>query len=157
MPQFITWPLHRKPGDYASVKNYKLQFNKKINNVNNFLQKNLSSLGSIFLLDTTNKLGLQIGDNRPSLDISMSYLKELEELAITKKDTGSLVLCYLYLSQVCLAKGDKETAMRIGLKGWDWCKKFSSTGTFEDYLDALGKIYFPWEIIKNLRFFTGIG
>jgi signal transduction histidine kinase/DNA-binding response OmpR family regulator len=132
-------------GDNVSaVKNYlkAYKYNKGVNDINNFLQINLASLGSILLKDSLNKLGKEIGDYRPSMDISMTYLKELENLAISNKDTGSLVTYYLVASQVLLARGDKVAALQTARKGWPSCKKFSDSETYEEYLGTMGKICF---------------
>jgi signal transduction histidine kinase/CheY-like chemotaxis protein/HPt (histidine-containing phosphotransfer) domain-containing protein len=132
-------------GDWNSaVKNYLKAYtiNKSQPDRYNFLENNLGALGSLFLKDTLNTLGRQVGDNRPSLEISMSYLKELEKLAITINDTGTLVSCYLVLCRVYLAKGETPAALKVATTGWDWCKKFSTPESYEEYLGVLGKLYF---------------
>jgi len=126
------------------VKNYLKAYtiNKAQPDRYNFLENNLGALGTLFLKDTLNKLGRHVGDNRPSLEISMSYLKELEKLAITINDTGTLVSCYLVLCRVYLAKGETQAALKVATTGWDWCKKFSTPESYEEYLGVLGKLYF---------------
>jgi adenylate cyclase len=132
-------------GETASAaKNYLLayKFNKENGNPFHFLQNNLTALGLIFLNDTLNTLGKQIGDNRRSLDISMSYLKELENMAMAQKDTGSLMYCYSNLSRVYLARGEKQTALRLALKGLEWCKKYGDVEIHEEYFGTVAKIQF---------------
>jgi signal transduction histidine kinase/response regulator RpfG family c-di-GMP phosphodiesterase len=76
-----------------------------------FYRITLGNLASFFILDTMNIYGKVIGDDRKSVDITISYLEELEIIARDIKDTCRLAECTVMLARTYLSKGEKKKAL----------------------------------------------
>ncbi len=105
--------IYKDLGDsVAAVKAYSeaLRLHKQANN-RFFYRITLYNLATIFIYDTPNRLGMVIGDSRTSVDISLSYLQELELLDRDQKDTAALAQCYALMAKAFLIKGEKKQAI----------------------------------------------
>jgi signal transduction histidine kinase/CheY-like chemotaxis protein len=76
-----------------------------------FYRITMGNLANFFILDTMNLYGKEIGDDRKSVDITISYLEELEIIARNIKDTCSLAECCVMLARTYLSKGEKKKAL----------------------------------------------
>jgi signal transduction histidine kinase/FixJ family two-component response regulator len=105
--------IYKRAGKYPeSIKAYNQAL--KLHELNGnlfFYHITLFNMVDFFLSDTLSLYGKEIGDNRKSADIALSYLEELESICQNMQDTTTLSECYVMSAEAYLEKGEKKKAL----------------------------------------------
>jgi signal transduction histidine kinase/DNA-binding response OmpR family regulator len=106
--------VYKRAGRYAeAIKAYNeaLKLHQETQNLL-FYRITLFNMADFFTEDTLSLYGKEIGDNRKSADIALSYLEELESICRNIGDSSTLSICYVMNAAALLQKGDKKMALQ---------------------------------------------
>ncbi|HOW25027.1 MAG TPA: ATP-binding protein [Bacteroidales bacterium] len=151
--------IYKDSGDSISaVRAYTeaLRLHQQANN-RFFYRITLSNLANLFLYDTPNRLGKVVGDSRRSVDIALSYLRELESLARDMRDTAALAQCYAHMAKAFLTNGEKKEAIdylaeaqKLNTNDLDLGHAIRYTTSLVEIYSSLGEYKMALEQSKNL-------
>jgi signal transduction histidine kinase/CheY-like chemotaxis protein len=106
--------IYKRAGKYAeAIKAYNeaLKLHEETQNLL-FYRITLFNMADFFMGDTMSLYGKEIGDNRKSADIALTYLDELESICRNIGDSSTLSICYVMNAAAFLLKGDKNMALQ---------------------------------------------
>jgi signal transduction histidine kinase/AmiR/NasT family two-component response regulator len=106
--------IYKRAGRFAeAIKAYNeaLKLHQETQNLL-FYRITLFNMADFFTEDTLNLYGKEIGDNRKSADIALTYLDELESICLNIGDSSTLSICYVMNAAASLLKGDKNMALQ---------------------------------------------
>jgi signal transduction histidine kinase/DNA-binding response OmpR family regulator len=105
--------IYKRAGKYTeSIKAYHeaLKLHEQNGNLY-FYHITLFNMADLFIGDTLNRYGKEIGDSRKSADIALAYLGDLESICRNMQDTSTLSECYVMSAEAYLVKGEKKKAL----------------------------------------------
>jgi signal transduction histidine kinase/CheY-like chemotaxis protein len=135
--------MQKKTGDVRnSLKNFleAYELNKRSGN-SEYLGACLEGLGNLFAEDSLNMLGPLIGDNRPSHEIGLGFLKEYQEKARQERDTASMAGSLLTLGKFYIRLKDYNAALKYLSEGWRFRSYIMHLELLLDYTKGFSMVY----------------
>jgi signal transduction histidine kinase/AmiR/NasT family two-component response regulator len=135
--------IYKRAGKYAeSIKAYNeaLKLHEQNGNLY-FYHITLFNMSDFFIGDTLNLYGKEIGDNRKSADIALSYLEELKSICQSIGDSSTLSESYVMSAEAYLVKGQKKKALEEVSEAESLKFKDSDLMSSVHYASGLASIY----------------